>query len=238
MDHQILTAVLCGAATVIETSPLSAELVATLRARSATVLAAVAVVAPAALRGDRRRIAAFASRPPKRRSHCRRNSPPIRAVFPNANCSPIRSDRTFRGTFCRLLNGPASESMVTQFRCPSLVLLDDGTPAPTARSGAGSYGSTIAAGYWNDLTLPAEHSVRTQTLPARLEASAPFSPETLSGVMRGLFTSFAPRPMIKTRDFASGRTRCRRNAATGETPGCRHQRAGSGRGERIVAYVS
>jgi len=246
--NQILTAVLCGAATVIETSPLSAELVATLRARSATVLAAVPPLWLQLLS-----VGGFdgASLPSLRVLQNAGGHLPvetvrrIRAVFPNAQLFlQYGQTETFRGTFLPPTEvDRRPESMGHAVPGAHLfVLLDDGTPAPNGEIGELVHtGSTIAAGYWNDPDATSR-AFRPHPDPARAARGerAVFSGDLVRRDAEGLFTFVSRRDrLIKTMGFRVGPDEIADVMhATGET----HEVVVTSepdpeRGERIVAYV-
>ena len=246
--NQILTGVSCGAAIVIETSPLTAEVITTLRARRATVLAAVPPLWLQLLS-----MANFdaASLPALRILQNAGGHLPVAAVgrirtaFPNAQLFlQYGQTETFRGTFL-----PATavdrrpESMGRAVPGAELVvLLDDGTRAPDGEIGELVHaGPTIAVGYWND---PDATSRTFRPHPDAVRAAqgerAVCSGDLVRRDAEGFFTFVARRDrLIKTMGFrvgpdevadvvhASGEAR--EVVVTSEPD--------PERGERIVAYV-
>ena len=246
--NQILTGISCGAALVIETSPLTAELIATLRAQRATVLAAVpplwlqllSMVGFDSASLPALRILQNAGGHLPVTAVCR-----IRAAFPNAQLFlQYGQTETFRGTFL-----PPSEvdrrpeSMGRAVPGAQLfVLQDDGTPAPDGEIGELVHaGPTIAVGYWND---PDATSRAFRPHPDAVRAArgerAVFSGDLVRRDVEGFFTFVSRRDrLIKTMGFrvgpdevavvvhASGEVR--EVVVTSEPD--------PERGERILAYV-
>jgi acyl-CoA synthetase (AMP-forming)/AMP-acid ligase II len=246
--NQILTAVAGGAAVVVETSPLVADVVVTLRAREATVLAAVPPLWLQLLA-----VSGFdaAGLPALRLLQNAGGHLPVpavrrvRAAFPHvALFLQYGQTETFRGTFL-----PPSEvdrrpdSMGRAIPGADLMVVhDDGTPAAPGNTGELVHtGPTIAAGYWNDPESTAR-VFRPHPDPVRagLGERAVFSGDLVRRDADGFFTFVSRRDhLIKTMGFrvgpdeiadvvhASGEVR--EVVVVGEPD--------PERGERIVVYV-
>ena len=246
--NQVLTAVACGAAVVVETSPLVAEVVVTLRAREATVLAAVPPLWLQLLT-----VSGFDAEgmPALRLLQNAGGHLPVdavrrvRAAIPNADLFlQYGQTETFRGTFL-----PPSEvdrrpdSMGRAIPGAELfVLREDGTAAAPGDVGELVHaGPTLAVGYWNDpdATTRVFRAHPDPTNAARGERAV-FSGDLVRRDIQGFFTFVSRRDhLIKTMGFrvgpdeiadvvhASGEVR--EVVVVGEPD--------PERGERIVVYV-
>jgi acyl-CoA synthetase (AMP-forming)/AMP-acid ligase II len=211
--NQVLTAISCGAALVVETSPLATEALITLRQRAATVVAAVPPLWLQLLGTGRfdshslpsvRILQNAGGRLPT--ETVRR----IRAAFPDAQLFlQYGQTETFRGTFL-----PPSE---TDRRPDSmgkaipgadlLVLREDGSRAAPGEIGELVHaGPTIASGYWNDAAAT-NRVFRPHPDPARAARGerVVFSGDLVRQDAEGYFTfvSRADR-LIKTMGFRVG----------------------------------
>ncbi len=209
--NQVLTAVAAGATIVIETSPLVAEIIATLRARSATVLAAVPPLWLQLLS-----VGGFGAGtlPSLRILQNAGGHLPVSAVrgvrtaFPAAELFlQYGQTETFRGTFLppsEVDRRPDSMGRAVP-KVELMVLSEDGSPAAPGETGELVHaGPTIAAGYWNDPEASARvfrpHPRRTAG-----EERAVYSGDLVRRDADGFFTFVARRDrLIKTMGYRVG----------------------------------
>jgi acyl-CoA synthetase (AMP-forming)/AMP-acid ligase II len=246
--NQVLTSLLCGATLVVETSPLVAEIVTTLRAHAVTVLAAVP---PLWLQLLSTKGFDASSLPRLRLLQNAGGHLPVEAVrrvrdaFPSALLFlQYGQTETFRGTF--LPPGQVDRRPGSMGRAipgaDLMVLREDGSPAAPGEIGELVHaGPTIATGYWNDPEATAR-VFRPHPDPERAVRGerVVFSGDLVKRDAEGFFT-FVSRSdrLIKTMGFrvgpdeiadilhASGETR---EAVVTSEPD-------SERGSRIVAFV-
>lgn len=246
--NQVLTSVACGATVVVDTSPLAAELVVTLRARGVTVLAAVPPLWLQLLG-----VSGFDARslPALRLLQNAGGHLPVnavrrlRAAVPTADLFlQYGQTETFRGTFL-----PPSEvdghpdSMGRAIPgAQLLVVREDGTPAAPGEVGELVHaGPTIAAGYWDDPEATAR-VFRPHPDPARAARGerAVSSGDLVRRDAHGFFTFVSRRDrLIKTMGFRVGPDEVadvlHASGEVGEVVITSEPDAE--RGERIVAFV-
>ena len=246
--NQALTAIACGASLLIENSPLPSEMIATLRDRAATVLAAVPPLwlqllsLPRFDAGglpDLRLLQNAGGHPPV--EAVRR----IRAAFPRAQLFlQYGQTETFRGTFLppgEVDRRPGSMGHAVP-GADLHVLSPGGVPVDAGEIGELVHaGPTIASGYWNDPDAT-QRVFRPHPDPGRAARGekAVLSGDLVRRDTEGFFTFVARRDrLIKTLGFrvgpdevtdvlhASGEIR---EAVVAGEPD-------PDRGERIVAFV-